>query len=171
MLLVQSQSYHQQYHMNAIYLLLANLYGPGDNFNPKESHVIPALIHRMTEARKKKLPSISLWGTGNATRDFLYVKNAAEGILQATEFYNKPSPVNLASEYEISINELAYVIKNEVGYEGDILWDTSKPDGQPRRLFDIEKAKKEFSFKPNTPFIDGIKETISWYNQNKPRLE
>ncbi len=166
MLLIQSQAYNEQYKMNNIYLLLANLYGPGDNFNPNESHVIPALIKRMMDAKHKNQNEITLWGSGNATRDFLYVKDAAEGILQATEYYNQPYPVNLASGHEISIKELARIIQKEVEYTGNIIWNTSMPDGQPRRLFDIEKAKQEFNFNPKTSFIEGIRETIKWYKEN-----
>jgi len=168
MLLVQSQAYREQYGLNSIYLLLANLYGPGDNFNLKESHVIPALIRRMTEAKEKKLKAVTLWGTGRATRDFLYVKDAAEGILQAVERYDKPDPANLASGKEISIKNLSKKIKKYVGFNGKILWDTSKPDGQPRRLFDISRARREFIFEPETTFEDGIEETIKWYNDNRP---
>lgn len=166
MLLVQSQAYRQQYNLNSIYLLLANLYGPGDNFNPNTSHVIPALIHRITQAEKKDIKEVTLWGTGKATRDFLYVKDAAQGILQATEKYNKIDPINLASGKEISIKELSMIIKREVGFQGKIKWDKTKPDGQPRRLFDITSAKKEFNFTPVTSFKDGIIETIRWYNES-----
>ena len=168
MLLVQSQACREQYGLNSIYLLLANLYGPGDNFNLKESHVIPALIRRMTEAKEKKLKTVTLWGTGRATRDFLYVKDAAEGILQAVERYDKPDPVNLASGKEITIKNLSKIIKRHVGFKGKILWDTSKPDGQPRRLFDISRARKEFNFEPKTTFEDGIEETIKWHNDHRP---
>lgn len=167
MLLVQSKAYREQYNLNSIYLLLANLYGPGDNFDPNESHVIPALIRKMMNAKEKNLKEVILWGTGRATRDFLYVKDAAEGILQAIERYDKPDPVNLASGKEISIKNLSLIIKNRVGFNGEILWDTSKPDGQPRRLFDISRAHKELNYEPKTIFEEGIEETIKWYNDHR----
>lgn len=167
MLLVQSQAYRKQYMFNSIYLSLANLYGPGDNFDPRESHVIPALIHKMSEAKEKNF-DVTLWGTGKATRDFLYVKDAAEGILLATEKYDKPDSINLASGKEISIKKLSEIIRKKVEFMGNILWDTTKPDGQPRRLFDISKAKREFGFNPTTSFEVGLEETIRWYYDNKP---
>lgn len=167
MLLVQSQAYRKQYMFNSIYLSLANLYGPGDNFDPRESHVIPALIYKMSEAKEKNL-DVTLWGTGKATRDFLYVKDAAEGILLATEKYDKPDPINLASGREISIKKLSEIIKKKVEFTGNILWDTTKPDGQPRRLFDISKAKRKFGFNPTTSFEAGLEETIRWYYVHKP---
>lgn len=167
MLLVQSQAYREQYGFNSIYLSLANLYGPGDNFDPRESHVIPALIHNMSEAKEKNL-DVTLWGTGKATRDFVYVKDAAEGILLATEKYDKPDPINIARGIEISIQKLSEIIKKKVGFEGNILWDTTKPDGQPRRLFDVSKAKKEFGFNATTSFEAGLEETIRWYFDHKP---
>lgn len=165
--LVQSQAYRKQYGFNSIYLLLANLYGPGDNFNLEESHVLPALIRRMTEAKEKMAEKVLLWGTGRATRDFLYVKDAAEGIIQAMEKYNKGEPVNLASGHETSIRELSEIIKNQVGFAGEIRWDTSKPDGQPRRLFDISLAHKEFCFNPSTSFEDGLADSIKWFNEHR----
>ena len=167
MLLVQSQAYRDQYDFNSVHLLLVNLYGPGDNFHVNESHVIPALIRRMTEAKEKKLSDVLLWGTGMATRDFLFVKDAAEGILQAVERYNKPDPVNLASGKEISIMDLSKIIKEHVGFKGNIQWDINKPDGQSRRLFDISRARQEFNFEPETTFDDGIEKTIKWYNDHR----
>jgi len=166
MILVQSQGYRAQFDFNSIFLLLANLYGPGDKFDPKESHVIPALIRKMTEAMEKQLKEITLWGSGKATRDFLYVKDAAEGVLQAIEKYNKPEPVNLASCKEISIRSLSEIIKNYVEFTGEILWDTSKPDGQHRRLFDISRARREFDFNPETTLEEGLKETVKWYHEH-----
>lgn len=167
MILVQSKAYREQYNLNSIYVLLANLYGPGDNFNPAESHVIPALIRRMTEAKEREENSVILWGTGTATRDFLYVEDAAEGILQAMENYNSGEPVNLAGGREISIRDLSEIIKNHVGFQGNIIWDTTKPDGQPRRLFDISKAKKEFGFNPTINFEEGLEDTIKWFNKHR----
>lgn len=167
-LLAQAQSYRDQYGFNAIYLLLVNLYGPGDNFNSQSSHVIPALIRKVWEAKKEGRDYIEVWGTGKATRDFLYVEDAAEGIISATEKYNKPGPINLGSGMEISIKELAQLICKLMDFKGEIHWDTSKPDGQPRRCLDTSKAKKEFDFKARTPFKEGLKKTIEcWSNLNK----
>ncbi|MHB8277833.1 MAG: GDP-L-fucose synthase family protein [Candidatus Humimicrobiaceae bacterium] len=163
MLLVQSQSYRKQYNFNSIYLLPVNLYGPGDNFDPKSSHVIPALIKKFYEAKMNGLEEVVVWGSGNATREFLYVKDCAEAIVLATEKYNKPDPVNIGAGFEISIKDLAYKIKNIIGFNGRIVWDTSKPDGQPRRSLDTSKAEKEFGFKAKTSFEEGLKKTIEWY--------
>ncbi len=167
MLLVQAQAYRKQYNFNAIYLLPVNLYGPGDNFDPKSSHVIPALIHRIHLAKKNNNPYVTVWGTGKASREFLYVKDAAEGIFLASEKYNKPEPVNLGSGMEITIKELAEVIKRLAGFKGKIRWDTSRPDGQPRRCLDISKANDEFGFKAKTNFEEGLKKTIEWYEKNE----
>ena len=163
MLLVQSQSYREQYNFNSIYLLPVNLYGPGDNFDPKSSHVIPALIKKFYEAKMNGLEEVLVWGSGNATREFLYVKDCAEAIVLATEKYNKPDPVNIGAGFEISIKDLAYKIKNIIVFNGRIVWDTSKPDGQPRRSLDTSKAEKEFGFKAKTNFDEGLKETINLY--------
>lgn len=163
MLLVQAQAYRQQYGFNAIYLLPVNLYGPGDNFNPQTSHVIPALIKKFIEAKEKHQKTVTVWGTGNPTREFLYVKDAAQGIILASEKYNKSDPVNLGSSFEISIRELAELIQELVGFEGTITWDKAKPDGQPRRKLDTSRAKKEFGFKSKTPFKKGLRKTIQWY--------
>jgi len=162
-MLVQSQAYRTEYGFNAIHLLLLNLYGPGDNFDPKTSHVIPALIKKIADAKKERKNYIEVWGTGNATRDFLYVKDAAEGILLASERYNKPEPVNLGSGMEISIKDLAELICRIMDFGGEIRWDASKPDGQPRRRVDTSKAEKEFGFKAKTSFEEGLEETIKWY--------
>lgn len=162
-LLVQAQAYRQQYGFNAIYLLPVNLYGPRDNFDPKSSHVIPALIKKMVDAKAAGEKEVVVWGTGKATREFLYVEDAAEGILLATEKYSKSEPVNLGVGKEISISELVSLIAELVGYTGKIVWDTSKPDGQPRRVLDITKAKKEFGFEAKTAFKEGVKRTIEWY--------
>jgi len=171
MLLVQSQSYRQQYGFNSIFLLPVNLYGPGDNFDPKTSHVIPALIKKCIDAQRGLSPSeatgtvpeLIVWGTGKPTREFLYVEDAAEGILLATERYDKSDPVNLGAGFEISIKDLVKLIVKLTGFKGKIIWDKSKPDGQPRRCLDTSKAYKEFSFKAKTKFEEGLKKTIDWY--------
>lgn len=163
MLLVQSQAYRQQYNYNAIYLLPVNLYGPGDNFNPNSSHVIPALIKKMVEAKKSNAKFVEVWGTGRATREFLYVEDAAAGIMLATEKYNGKDPINLGASFEISIKELVEKIKEIVGFEGKVIWDKTKPDGQPRRKLSVAKAKKEFGFESKTNFDLGLKKTIQWY--------
>ncbi|MBA7510289.1 GDP-L-fucose synthase [subsurface metagenome] len=173
MLIVQSQAYRKQYGFNSINLLQVNLYGPRDNFNPQTSHVIPALIKKCFDAQTKGLspqgtvPEITVWGTGKPTREFLYVEDATEGILLATEKYNKPNPVNLGAGFEISIKDLVGLIAKLTGFEGKIVWDTTKPDGQPRRCLDTLKAYKEFGFKAKTPFEEGLKRTIEWYKLNK----
>jgi GDP-L-fucose synthase len=163
MLLVQAQAYRQQYGFNAIFLLPVNLYGPGDNFDPQSSHVIPALIRKFVEAKEQSQPTVIIWGTGKATREFLYVDDAAEAIILATQKYDKPDPVNIGASFEISIKDLVQLIKQIVGYKGKIVWDTTKPDGQPRRKLDVSKAKKEFGFKSATNFEKGLRETIEWY--------
>jgi GDP-L-fucose synthase len=163
MLLVQSQAYRQQYGLNSIFLMPVNLYGPGDNFNPESSHVIPALIKKCIDAIKNGDKEILVWGTGKATREFLYVEDAAEGILFATERYNKPGPVNLGAGFEISIKELVGLIVKQTGFKGDIAWDSTKPDGQPRRCLDTKKAYEEFGFRAKTDFEEGLKKTIEWY--------
>lgn len=163
MLLVQSQSYRQQYGFNSIYLLPVNLYGPKDNFDPASSHVIPALIKKCFDAIKEGMPSITVWGTGRATREFLYVEDAAEGIVLATERYEKPDPVNLGAGFEISIKDLVLLIAKLTGFKGEIIWDSSKPDGQPRRCLDVSRAEREFGFKAGTGFEEGLKKTIDWY--------
>lgn len=167
MLLVQGQAYRQQYGFNAITFLLVNLYGPGDNFDPESSHVIPALIKRFVEGRDKKEKEVVVWGSGEPTREFLYVEDAARGIVLAAENYNKPDPVNLGSSFEISIADLAQMIADLVGYKGSIIFDTTKPDGQPRRLLDVSKAKKEFGFQAKTTLETGLKKMINWYLKNR----
>ena len=166
MSLVQSQAYRQQYGFNSIFLLPVNLYGPGDNFDPKSSHVIPALIKKFYEAKVKGYDEVVVWGTGIATREFLYVEDCAEAIVLATEKYDKPDPVNIGAGFEISIKDLANKIKEIIGFEGKIVWDTSKPDGQPRRCLDTSRAEKEFNFKAKTKFDEGLKKTIEWYKEN-----
>jgi GDP-L-fucose synthase len=184
MLLVQSQAYREQYGFNAIYLLPVNLYGPRDNFDLESSHVIPALIKKCVDANivadsKQKtvssntaysvvptgdsLPTVVVWGSGRPTREFLYVEDAAEGILLAAEKYNKPDPVNLGAGFEISIKDLVDLIAKLTAFKGKIIWDNTKPDGQPRRMLDVTKAEKEFGFKAKTRFEEGLKRTIEWY--------
>ena len=163
MMLVQAQAYREQYGYNAIYLLPVNLYGPGDNFDPSSSHVIPALIKKFVDAKRTGAASVEVWGTGSASREFLYVEDAAKAIVLAAERYNSPDPVNVGAGMEITIRDLVAVISSLVGYSGEIVWDTSKPDGQPRRCLDVSRAEKEFGFKAQTTFEDGLKETIAWY--------
>ena len=166
MLLVQSQAYRQQYSFNSIFLLPVNMYGPGDNFDPKSSHVIAALIRKIYEAKRDDRDYIDVWGTGKATRGFLYVEDGAEGIILATEKYDKPEPVNLGSEMEISIKDLVQLICKWMDFKGEIHWDFLKPDGQPRRRLDVSRAKREFGFEAKTNFEEGLKKTIDWYIKN-----
>jgi GDP-L-fucose synthase len=166
MLLVQSQAYRQEYGFNSIYLLPVNLYGPGDNFDPASSHVIPALIKKFTEAKRDNKSCVEVWGTGSASREFLYVDDAARGIVLATEYYNKPDPVNLGSGMEITIRELVTLIKELTDYDGDIHWDTTKPDGQPKRRLDVSRAKQEFGFDARMHFKEGLEKTIEWYRKH-----
>jgi GDP-L-fucose synthase len=165
MLLVQAQAYRQQYGFNAIYLLPVNLYGPGDNFDPASSHVIPALIKKFVEAVETGAESVEVWGTGAASREFLYVDDAAEGIALAAERYDRPNPVNLGAGFEITIRDLATLIADLTGFTGEIVWDTTKPDGQPRRCLDVSRAEREFGFRAKTSFEDGLKATVEWYRQ------
>lgn len=166
MLLVQAQAYRQQYGFNAIYLLPVNLYGPGDNFDPASSHVIPALIKKFVEAVETGAESVEVWGTGAASREFLYVDDAAEGIALAAERYDRPEPVNLGAGFEITIRDLATLIADLTGFTGEIVWDTTKPDGQPRRCLDVSRAEREFGFRAKTGFEDGLKATIEWYRKH-----
>lgn len=170
MLLVQAQAYRQQYDYNAIYLLPVNLYGPRDNFDLKTSHVIPALIRKFTQAQARGDAQVELWGDGSPTREFLYVADAAEGILLAAEKYNGGEPVNLGAGSEISIKDLAELIGRLTGYEGEFAWDTSKPNGQPRRALDVQRAKKYFGFEAQMPFEEGLRRTIEWFKQNSEKL-
>lgn len=163
MLLVQAQAYRQQYGFNAIYLLPVNLYGPRDNFDPESSHVIPALIKKCVDAKRRAQSEITVWGTGKPTREFLYVEDCAEAIVLATEKYNKPDPVNLGAGFEISIKDLVALIAKFTGFKGEIIWDNTKPDGQPRRMLDTSKAEREFGFKAKTSFEEGLRKTIDWY--------
>ncbi len=166
MLLVQSQAYRQEYGFNSIFLLPVNLYGPGDNFNPNSSHVIPALIKKCIDAKDHGDDRIEVWGTGKPTREFIYAADAAEGILLATERYNESEPVNLGSGIEISIRDLVEKIAGVTGYQGEIVWDASKPDGQPRRCLDTTRALEKFDFKAEMGFDEGLRRTIEWYSEN-----
>ncbi len=161
--LVQAQAYRQQYGFNAIFLLPVNLYGPRDNFHLEHSHVIPALIRKMVDAKVEGKDEVVVWGTGKPSREFLYVEDAAEGILLAAEKYSKPEPVNLGSGMEITIRDLVSLIAKITGYKGKVIWDTSKPDGQPRRCLDVSRAEQEFGFKARVDFREGLKRTVEWY--------
>ncbi len=179
MLLVQSQAYRQQYGFNSIFLMPVNLYGPGDKTDPKSSHVIPALIKKIFDAmytydpREKKYKRndrdepVVIWGTGKATREFLYVEDAAEAIILATERYNKSDPVNIGAGFEIKIKDLVRLMAKLTGFKGERIWDTSKPDGQPRRMLDTSKAETEFGFRAKMPFEEGLKRTVEWYFSTK----
>lgn len=167
MLLVQAQAYREEYGTNAIFVLPVNLYGPGDNFDLETGHVIPGMIRKFLEARDAGLAAVELWGDGSPTREFLYVRDAATGIRMALAGYDKPSPVNLGSGTEISIRDLAELIRNSIGFRGDIRWDTSRPNGQPRRRLDTTRAAASFGFRAETTFQDGLRETVDWYVQNR----
>ena len=170
MLLVQAQSYRQQYGYNALFLLPVNLYGPGDNFNPKSSHVIPALIRKCIEAQETGEEKIVIWGDGSATREFLYVEDAAEGILLAAEKYNDSEPVNLGAGFEISIKDLVEMIAKRTGFTGELVWDKTKPTGQPRRKLDTTRAFERFGFKAQMYFEEGLDHTIKWFRENRARI-
>ncbi len=167
MLLVQGQAYREQHGFNAIYLLPVNLYGPRDNFNLETSHVIPALIRKCLEAKERGDTQVVLWGDGSPTREFLYVEDAADGITLAAERYDGSEPVNLGSGNEISIKDLATVIARLTGFEGKLVWDTSKPNGQPRRALDVSRAEKSFGFRAQMTFEEGLRRTIAWYLENR----
>lgn len=167
MMLVQSQAYRKQYGFNSIYLLPVNLYGPGDNFDLETSHVIPAIIRKCLEAKEAGSPSITLWGSGQVTREFIYAEDAAEGIVLAAEHYDGDEPINIGSGEEYAIRHLAETIKRMTGYEGDIAWDRSKPDGQPRRRLDVSRAKSRFGFEARTDLETGLRRTIEWYSESK----
>jgi GDP-L-fucose synthase len=169
MLLVQAQAYRQEYGMNAIYLLPVNLYGPGDNFDPETSHVIPALIRKCLEAVESGQQEIVVWGTGQVSREFLYVEDAAEAIVLAAERYDDPEPVNLGSGRELSIKELVELIADLTGFTGRLRWDATKPDGQPRRCLDTTLAERAFGFRARTDFRQGLQRTIAWYRQRRAR--
>ena len=167
MLLVQAQAYREQYGTNIVYLMPVNLYGPADNFDLESSHVIPALIRKFVEARDNGDRIVIAWGTGRPTREFLYVDDAAEGILLGMERYDKPDPVNLGSSEEISIRDLTTTIRRLVGFEGEVKWDPTRPDGQPRRKLDTSLAREEFGFVAGTPFDVGLRNTVEWFEQNR----
>lgn len=164
-LLVQLQAYRQQYGLNSVYLIPVNLYGPGDSFDPVSSHVIPALIKKCVDAVDHNAPFIEVWGTGTASREFLYVEDGAQGIVLAAEQYNDVEPINLGAQREITIRELVAIIAELTGFQGDIRWDTTKPDGQPRRCLNTSKAEQLFGFRAQTSFEDGLRRTIEWYRQ------
>ncbi len=167
MMIVQLQAYHQQYGIQGFQLLLANLYGPGDNFNPSSSHVIPALIRKLVEAKEQGQGMVSLWGTGEATREFLFVEDAAEAVIQACMRYNGLDPVNVGVGQDISIAELVKLLRDLIGYTGDIRWDHSKPDGQPRRCLDVSRAYEEFGFQATTSLEQGLKKTLDWFLEQR----
>ncbi len=169
MLLVQSQAYRQQYGFNSCCLFPVNLYGPRDNFDPDSSHVIPALIKKCIDAITNNESGITVWGTGKASREFLYVEDAAEAVILAAERYDKSDPINIGAGFEITIRDLIELIVNLTNFKGEIVWDTSKPDGQPRRMLDTSKAEKEFGFKAKTNFEKGLKKTIEWYRERKEK--
>jgi GDP-L-fucose synthase len=166
MLLVQGQAYRQEFGYNSIHLMPTNLYGPGDSFDPERSHVIPALIRKMDDAVRTGASYVTLWGDGSPTREFVYVKDAARGIAMAAASYNGAEPVNIGSGMEISIKDLAHLIARQTGFEGEIRWDTSKPNGQPRRNVDVSRAEQSFGFKASTSFEDGLRETVAWYREH-----
>ncbi len=170
-LLVMAQAYREQYGMNIIYLLPVNLYGPGDNFDLDSSHVIPALVRKFTEAIGRDEKQVIIWGTGKASREFLYVEDAAEGIIASTEKYNKRAPVNLGSGKEVTISQLVKTIADITGFKGEVVWDTSKPDGQPRRCLDTTRAKIEFDFEAKTNLVDGLQKTIEWYQKTSKEID
>jgi GDP-L-fucose synthase len=169
MLLVQAQAYRQQYGFNAITLLPVNLYGPRDNFDPQSSHVIPALIRKAVLARDRGHDAIDVWGSGTASREFLFVRDAARAIALATEHYDKPEPVNIGSGQEVTIRQLAAMIVELCGFHGELRWDAQQPDGQPRRCLDTSRALQEFGFRAETPLRDGLAETIAWYEKSSPQ--
>jgi GDP-L-fucose synthase len=163
LLLVQAQAYRQEYGFNCIYLLPVNLYGPNDNFDPQTSHVIPGLVRKLVEARARGERTVTCWGTGSASREFLYVEDAADAILLAAERYNKPDPVNIGSGHEITVRDLATLLCKLTGFEGELIWDATQPDGQPRRRLDVTRADREFGFLAKTSLEDGLRNTIEWY--------
>src|SRR5574342_1125216 len=167
MLLVQSQAYRQQYGFSSIVLFPVNLYGPGDNFRPESSHVIPALIRKCVEARERGERQVVVWGTGNASREFLHVRDAAEGVVAAAERYDGSEPVNIGAGFEIKIRDLVSLVARQCRFQGEIVWDSTKPDGQPRRMLDTSRALREFGWKATTPFEEGLRETVEWYEASR----
>jgi GDP-L-fucose synthase len=170
MLLVQSQAYRAQYGFDGIHLLMVNMYGPGDDFDPKSSHVIPALIRKFADAKEKGEGEVVVWGTGKASREFLYVADAARAIRLASEKYDGPEPVNVGAGFEMTVSDLASLIARLMDYRGDIVWDKSMPDGQPRRMLDVSRAARLFGFKAETTFEDGLRKTIEWFQENREKL-
>lgn len=170
MLLVQAQAYREQYDFNAIYLLPVNLYGPRDNFNLETSHVIPALVRKMVEAQQRGDDQVVLWGDGSPTREFFYAGDAARGIVLSAERYNGSEPINLGAGMEISIKDLAELVARHTGFEGQLVWDTSKPNGQPRRALDVSRAKEYFGFQAQMPFEEGLRRTVEWFKENQHRI-
>lgn len=170
-LLVMSQGYRKQYNLNSIYLILAGLYGPGDNFDLETCHVVPALIRKFVEAKEIGRPGVDVWGTGNVSREFLYVEDAAEGIVQATLNYDKEDPINLGSGSEVLIRDLVEQVRIQVGYSGEIFWQRSQPDGQPRRRLEISKAEQEFGFRAQTDLHTGLRKTLSWYQEARTKSD
>ncbi|GGA05037.1 GDP-L-fucose synthase [Okeania sp. KiyG1] len=169
-LLVQLEAYRQQYGFNGVYLLPVNLYGPEDNFNPKSSHVIPALIKKVHEAQIRGDKELPVWGDGSPSREFLYSTDAARGIVMATQFYNESEPINLGTNYEVKIRDLVELICDLMEFQGEIIWETDKPNGQPRRCLDTQKAKEKFGFIANVDFKQGLKNTIEWYRENADQV-
>jgi GDP-L-fucose synthase len=167
MMLVQARCYREEYGFNAIFLLPVNLYGPRDNFNLASSHVIPALIRKCVEAREAGAPEVVVWGTGKASREFLYVEDAAEAIVLAAERYDKPDPVNIGAGFEISIRDLVGIIVKETRFPGRVVWDATKPDGQPRRCLDTSRAEREFGFRARTSFEEGLRKTVAWFERER----
>jgi GDP-L-fucose synthase len=170
MLLVQSQAYRAQYGFDGIHLLMVNMYGPGDDFDPKSSHVIPALIRKFADAKEKGEGEVVVWGTGKASREFLYVADAARAIRLASEKYDGPEPVNVGAGFEMTVSDLVSLIARLMDYRGDIVWDKSMPDGQPRRMLDVSRAARLFGFKAETTFEDGLRKTIEWFQENRDKL-
>ena len=171
MMLVQAQAYRQQYGFNAIFLLPVNLYGPGDNFNLETSHVLPALIRKAIEAQDRGIKELLVWGDGTPTREFLYVEDAADGIIAAAEKYDGPEPVNLGSGFEISIKDLAEMVVRQTGFGGQLAWETGKPNGQPRRALDVTRAKEYFGWSAQVPFEEGVQRTIQWFKENRAKIK
>jgi GDP-L-fucose synthase len=167
MLLAQSHAYRLEYGFNAIFLIPTNLYGPGDNFHPETSHVIPALIRRFLEAKEALTPRVTCWGTGSPTREFIYVEDAARAVRLATQEYDRPEPLNLGSGEEVSIRTLAQMIASIVEYEGEVVWDSSRPDGQPRRRLDTSRAERELGFRAEVPLAEGVRRTVTWYREHR----
>lgn len=171
MMLIQGQAYRQQYGFNAIHLLLINLYGPGDNFDPETSHVIPAMIQKILDVKEQGKKRVEVWGTGSASREFVFVEDAAEGIVKATEMYDKAEPVNIGADFEISIKDLIALLMSILNVHAELVWDTTKPDGQPRRRLDLTRAKEYFNYEPKVSLEEGLRRTIDWWLSNRNKEE